>query len=213
MKNMVPVGNMTFVEVYEILSDIVEGFESGDTLEGSFEFTLDEEGWGVRASYRIGNLEGQGGMRLIGEFVDTSSVIDAAHLERQRAFSERTFGPGRRTSGILDHIRKELMEVQDDPADLGEWVDVVILALDGAWRAGHEPQAIIDAIVAKQERNEAREWPDWREANPDEAIEHVRGEALNTAAQKVPPDHRDAQGHLVCGACGDEVAYCGRMHS
>lgn len=108
-------------------------------------------------------------------YADTQqAVIDAAHLSRQRAFSERTFGPGSRTVGVLDHIRKELNEIEADPDDLGEWVDVVILALDGAWRAGHEPQQIIDAILAKQARNESRVWPDWRTADPDRAIEHDR---------------------------------------
>lgn len=97
-----------------------------------------------------------------------------AHLHRQRAFSERTFGPGARTAGVLDHIRKELAEVEAAPEDVTEWVDLVILALDGAWRAGHQPQAIVDALVAKQERNEGRTWPDWRTADPSKAIEHDR---------------------------------------
>ncbi|MCB0968287.1 MAG: DUF550 domain-containing protein [Ilumatobacter sp.] len=101
-------------------------------------------------------------------------AIDVAHLERQRAFSEATFGPGARTAGVLDHIRKELDEIAAAPDDLSEWVDVVILAFDGAWRAGHEPADILRAIVAKQTKNEQREWPDWRNADPDRAIEHVR---------------------------------------
>jgi hypothetical protein len=108
---------------------------------------------------------------------DTSeqpAVIDAAHIERQRAWSRQTFGPGTRTAGVLDHIRRELDEVQAAPEDVTEWADVVILAFDGAWRAGHEPQAILDAVVAKQARNEARTWPDWRTADPNRAIEHVR---------------------------------------
>jgi DNA repair exonuclease SbcCD ATPase subunit len=102
-----------------------------------------------------------------------AQAIDADHLARQREWSERTFGPGPRTGGVIEHIRKELREIEAEPADLGEWVDVVILALDGAWRAGHEPEAILAAIKAKQEKNEAREWPDWRTASPDHAIEHV----------------------------------------
>lgn len=101
-------------------------------------------------------------------------AIDAGHLERQRQFSAATFGPGPRTAGVLDHIRKELNEIEADPLDLREWVDVIILAFDGAWRAGWEPQAIIDAVKEKQRVNEAREWPDWRTASPDHAIEHVR---------------------------------------
>jgi dATP/dGTP diphosphohydrolase len=102
------------------------------------------------------------------------AVIDAAHLERQRNFSVSIFGPGKRTDNLIDHIAKELDEIRDDPRDVSEWVDVIILAFDGAWRAGWEPQQIIDAIIAKQERNEQRTWPDWRAADPGKAIEHVR---------------------------------------
>jgi hypothetical protein len=97
-----------------------------------------------------------------------------AHLARQAAFSLKTFGPGPRTVGVLDHIRKELIEIEADPLDLGEWVDVVILALDGAWRCGGSPDQIIDGIVAKQTKNEGRNWPDWRTADPTKAIEHDR---------------------------------------
>ena len=46
------------------------------------------------------------------------------------------------------------------------------------WRSGHSPADTIAAIKAKQERNEGRQWPDWRTADPDKAIEHVR--ALDT---------------------------------
>lgn len=96
------------------------------------------------------------------------------HLQQQREWSERTFGPGDRTEGILDHIRKELKEVEAAPGDLSEWIDVVILAFDGAWRSGHEPAEIVAALAAKQAKNEARAWPDWRAADPGKAIEHIR---------------------------------------
>jgi hypothetical protein len=97
-----------------------------------------------------------------------------AHLARQAAFSLKTFGPGARTVGVCDHIRKELIEIETEPLDLNEWVDVVILALDGAWRCGGTPDQIINAIVAKQTKNEGRNWPDWRTADPTKAIEHDR---------------------------------------
>lgn len=103
---------------------------------------------------------------------DTFSLL--AHLHRQRAFSEATFGPGARTAGVLDHIRKELAEIESDPADVTEWIDVVILAFDGAWRAGHSPETIVSALAAKQAKNEARKWPDWRTVEPGKAIEHDR---------------------------------------
>lgn len=100
----------------------------------------------------------------------------AAHLQRQREFSERTFGPGARAKGVVAHIRKELLEIEAAPDDLAEWIDVVILALDGAWRTGATPQQIIDALVAKQAKNEGRTWPDWRTVDPDTAIEHDRSQ-------------------------------------
>ena len=102
----------------------------------------------------------------------TSINID--DLTRQRDWSAETFGPGTRTLGVLAHIRKELDEIEADPTDLSEWVDVIILAIDGAWRAGHNPADIISAYHAKQEKNQARTWPDWRTMSQDEPIEHDR---------------------------------------
>jgi dATP/dGTP pyrophosphohydrolase len=99
------------------------------------------------------------------------------HLRHQREFSEKTFGPGQRTAGVLAHIRKELNEIESAPLDLSEWMDVVILALDGAWRAGYSPEEIVAGLTEKQARNEAREWPDWRTQPADAPIEHVRTEA------------------------------------
>jgi len=94
------------------------------------------------------------------------------HVNRQREFSVNTFGPGPRSGGIVAHIRKELIEIEAEPRDLEEWIDVVLLALDGAWRAGYAPSEIAMALEAKQNKNEQREWPDWRTVG-DEAIEHV----------------------------------------
>ncbi len=96
------------------------------------------------------------------------------HLCRQRSWSRKTFGPGNRAQGVVDHIRRELIEIEAEPGDLSEWVDVVLLALDGAWRAGHEPEEIVAAISAKQAKNEARLWPDWRTSDPSKAIEHIK---------------------------------------
>lgn len=96
------------------------------------------------------------------------------HLRRQIAFSLKTFGPGRRTQGVCDHIRKELNEIERAPNDVNEWVDVILLAFDGAWRSGATEDQIIAALAAKQAINEQRDWPDWRTADLNKAIEHTR---------------------------------------
>jgi len=100
-----------------------------------------------------------------------------SYLRRQKLFSDRTFGPGARTKGVIDHIRKELIEIEAAPSDLKEWIDVVTLALDGAWRAGYSPEQIVNQLERTLERNEQRKWPDWRTASPDQAIEHDRRES------------------------------------
>lgn len=115
---------------------------------------------------------------------------DAVTLEtyyaRQIEWSRDTFGPALRTKGAIDHIRKELAEIEADPHDLSEWVDVIILAMDGFWRHGGTAESLMPALLAKQAKNMARAWPDWRTMSEDRAIEHDRsGDALSSPQ---PPD-------------------------
>ena len=112
------------------------------------------------------------------------------HLIRQMAFSKATYGPGTRTNGVLDHMAKEIEEVRESNGSSDEWVDLVILALDGLTRqlsfcnegdkriktAEEIADAACRIIVGKQDRNENRTWPDWRTMSADKAIEHVRAE-------------------------------------
>ncbi len=92
-------------------------------------------------------------------------------LANQMDWSRRTFGSGRRTIGITKHIEKECNEVRENPDDLSEWVDIMILAMDGYWRAGGSPEMILHAIIAKQSINRERTYP---KTNEDEPSEHVR---------------------------------------
>lgn len=96
------------------------------------------------------------------------------HLQRQKDWSLKTFGPGLRTLGIIGHIKKELIEVEETPLDVEEWIDIAILALDGAWRTGASPQEIVKIWEGKQKKNIARTWPDWRTLDENTPIEHKR---------------------------------------
>ena len=97
-------------------------------------------------------------------------------IEAQQEWSLATFGDGDRTAGTLAHIRKELDEIAADPGDLEEWIDVMILAIDGAWRATRaSPADITVALLAKQAKNRARKWPPIGSVPPGEPVEHVRG--------------------------------------
>ena len=120
------------------------------------------------------------------------------YLARQVAVSRCNFGPNERSTGVIDHIRKELIEVEAEDTAEGrakEWVDVVILALDGLTRAVRqnfrdgtdiiipcEPsaddiahKAVSMVLIKQQGKNELRNWPDWRTVPEDKAIEHKRG--------------------------------------
>ena len=115
------------------------------------------------------------------------------YLARQVAVSRCNFGPNERTLGVIDHIKKELEEIQAENTAAGradEWADVVILALDGLTRtvraelvaagmvgsANDVANRAVRKIVGKQQnKNELRDWPDWRTVPEDKAIEHKRG--------------------------------------
>ena len=130
-----------------------------------------------------------------------------AHLTRQGAFGRASFGPGPRTEGVLKHIESEIEEVRRaaEEGDLDElvkeWTDIAILGLDGLIRAvrareeafnaqrmlslarpyiTHDEVAriAVDNIVAKQAKNEMRDWPDWRGKSEDQPIEHDRSQGV-----------------------------------
>lgn len=100
-------------------------------------------------------------------------IIHPAALYDQAHWSAETFGPGFR-AGVFRHLEKEIKEAESKPHDVTEWADILILALDGAMRAGHSPRDIIVAYHDKIGENKQREWPDWRGLPTDQAIEHVR---------------------------------------
>lgn len=63
--------SLTAEDLIAVVDDFAQGVRTGDTLEGFLEITLgDEDRFDVRARYRIGNLDGQGGYRMVGEFVE-----------------------------------------------------------------------------------------------------------------------------------------------
>lgn len=99
------------------------------------------------------------------------------YLAAQRAWSNKTFGPGPRLPGIIKHIEKELYEVAIADSlqnQLEEWCDVVILALDGALRAGFTPEEVCEELSRKLGINRARKWP--LIGAQELAVEHIRPE-------------------------------------
>jgi hypothetical protein len=124
-------------------------------------------------------------------------------IKRQKEWSAKTFGCGVRTKGITAHIRKELVEIEAAPHDLFEWIDVVTLALDGAWRAGHSPEEIVAALQAKQFINFTRTY--LMPESDDVPSEHIRVAAV-LRCPRCDYDYveTDEYGFSSCGHCNYE---------
>ena len=93
-------------------------------------------------------------------------------LQRQYEFSKITFGSGSRVEGILDHISEEISEVRQNPKDIFEWIDIAILAADGAMRQGYSPEEFVLAWEQKLSINENRKWE--TSTNESKRIKHIK---------------------------------------
>jgi hypothetical protein len=64
--------SMSHENFVSMLEDLLARVREGDSFEGSLEYAIPEDedaparSFSVRASYRVGNLQGQGGMRMHG---------------------------------------------------------------------------------------------------------------------------------------------------
>ncbi len=101
------------------------------------------------------------------------------YVDRQKEWSLRTFGEGKRTEGIVQHIKHEIDEIQsarNDVDKLEECIDIIILTMDMAWRLGFSPMAIEHTLEAKQYKNFTRQWPpkEVSEANQDKPTFHIK---------------------------------------
>jgi len=98
----------------------------------------------------------------------------------------KTFGPHHKALGLIDHIQKELVEIEQQPNDLEEWIDLMFLSWGGASDCvkAHFPKAspkeivsvVLSAFKSKLKKNKNRKWPDWRTAERGKAIEHIKEE-------------------------------------
>jgi hypothetical protein len=90
------------------------------------------------------------------------------------SWSQATFGTDQERGpiGPLRHLEKEAKEAQQNPGDITEYADCLILILDAARRAGFKPLPLLRAAMQKMEVNKARKWP---KPTSDEPVEHIPG--------------------------------------
>jgi hypothetical protein len=97
-------------------------------------------------------------------------------------WSYKTFGMAERAEGVCQHIEKELAEIRADPHDIKEWIDVILLALDGACRTGHKPKEVVEALIEKQSKNTTRAWPPI--SQEDKPIFHIKDAFLKAHPER-----------------------------
>ena len=95
-------------------------------------------------------------------------------LIKNQNWSKQTFGTGKRTKGIIKHIKRELEEIQDKPEDYKEWIDIILLAMDGYWRHGGDVVNLPIHLDDKQKINFNRVYP--YPISEDEPSQHIKQE-------------------------------------
>lgn len=75
------------------------------------------------------------------------------YLIRHKEWGFHTFGSpddGRNSLGPLDHIKKEIVEIEKDRDDIMEWIDLIILSFDGLLRtqAPNDKQSMVNVMTA-----------------------------------------------------------------
>jgi len=91
-------------------------------------------------------------------------------FQEMRNWSEITFGEDDGT-GTAKHLAKEALEAAENPKDIMEWADCLMLTTDGAYRAGYSLEQLLEAVVKKFEICKKRKW---LPPNAEGIIEHDR---------------------------------------
>jgi len=94
----------------------------------------------------------------------------------QSAWSAQTFGRAsvRGPVGPLKHLAREAMEAAENPADIAEYADCVLLMIDAVRRSGFTAEQVVDAAAEKLQANKLRTWPAPTDMAANEPVEHVR---------------------------------------
>ncbi len=91
------------------------------------------------------------------------------------AWADFVFGRDRKPEQILQHLKKEIEELIENPSSLEEYADIGILWLNAAKKAGYEVDDLYFAMISKMRINKARKWG---KADENGVVEHLRGDGV-----------------------------------
>jgi len=99
------------------------------------------------------------------------SNLDFTQFQKTHGeWSDKTFGI-REPKAPLHHLKKEVQEVIEQPYDITEYADCLLLLMDSARIAGFNMDDLYFVAMKKFHINQSREW-----GKPDEngVVEHIR---------------------------------------
>jgi uncharacterized protein (DUF1800 family) len=89
------------------------------------------------------------------------------------AWADSVSAKDRHPKQILQHLKKEIEEMFQEPSNLNGYADVGILWLNAAAKVGHKVDDLYYAMIGKMMVNKLRKWGKMDE---NSVIEHVREE-------------------------------------
>ena len=100
-----------------------------------------------------------------------SYPVDVNDLQYDlKSWTEKQF-PSRNMRSILNHLRKEIAELEEAPDDIMEFADCFMLLFDAASYQGLHMSDIWRAMGEKLEINKARKWG---KPNSEGFVEHIK---------------------------------------
>ena len=111
-------------------------------------------------------------MSIFDSMVECGDVLSDLARELSE-WSQATFGSDseRGPIGPLKHLEAEAKEAQENPTDITEYADILILLIDAARRAKIKPLELIKAAYAKLQVCKTRTYP---KPLTDEPSYHVK---------------------------------------
>jgi ParB/RepB/Spo0J family partition protein len=141
--------------------------------------------------------------------IDSAGILAPsieAFWNEHAEWSQATFGSDaeRGPSGPLKHLALEAKEALENPTDIFEYADCLMLVLDATRRAGFSLRGLLGAAESKLNTNKTRQWPTTSVGEPvlhskEESPDHPNAAAL-ASRDKFREQH---PGHVLLFRIGD----------
>ena len=168
------VNGLTSVIENNIKPDFFDKNEKLYMIKGDVYVKYTKDCWGeYDADFHIDNIDfiEIEGEYCIDDFISNNSFDLISFLNDKKAHSDEVFS-NQTVEGVIDHIKEEIQEVENNTYDPEEWIDLLLLSFDGALKAGFTPMQITDTLDKKFFKNKQRKWD--QSSDDGKKIKHLK---------------------------------------